>query len=226
MIKYLNRRQSIAVTLILAVLVIFAAALAFHVLGAQDDDVVGSGINYHGNGGAGEDGRTVYGSESEVVSDCPFDREGHVFTGWSTSADGSGERYMPGDVLDYGSGSVRLYAQWAYGMYIDWSGDVELRYQLTNLEHEQVDINGESVVALQDSTSTAISIVLPGAVWDIDNSSHTASTQFDGVTYEVAFSSPDAISLRLSTIDWNGAQYPLLFVGYDGPVHLIIEESH
>jgi len=39
-------------------------------------------------------------------------KEGYVFTGWNTKADGTGTTYKPGDI-DYSLGDLVLYAQWA-----------------------------------------------------------------------------------------------------------------
>ena len=41
-----------------------------------------------------------------------FSREGYVFTGWNTKADGSGTAYEVGSSLDSVKDRITLYAQW------------------------------------------------------------------------------------------------------------------
>jgi len=40
------------------------------------------------------------------------DREGYLFTGWNTAADGTGKQYAPGGSIGYFGYDVELYAQW------------------------------------------------------------------------------------------------------------------
>lgn len=101
---------------------------------------------YNPNGGSGgpnnnmdyiKDGRYVAVVEKRV----PI-RQGYVFTGWNTMADGSGDKYMGGDFYEFldesGNGGLRavLYAQWepqSYTLRFDTAGGtaidpVQVRY--------------------------------------------------------------------------------------------------
>ena len=49
---------------------------------------------------------------------CPFKRNGYVFTGWNTKADGSGTRYADGAAVN-GELPLYLYAQWTKGTRYD-----------------------------------------------------------------------------------------------------------
>ena len=59
---------------------------------------------------------------SPVLNGSAFLREGHVFTGWNTKADGTGDWYQVGTRVPSGA-VVTLYAQWQ-----EFSSDKWLRY--------------------------------------------------------------------------------------------------
>lgn len=68
-------------------------------------------------------------SYTATIYGCPFEREGYIFNGWNTKADGTGTVYLPGQVLNMTS-SVTLYAQWkvrsvtlTYDFNFDYSAD-------------------------------------------------------------------------------------------------------
>lgn len=69
-------------------------------------------IHFEKNGGAGSmNDQTVNEFEPTALQDNTFTREGYVFEGWSTAADGSGDFYADGatvTLLD----DLTLYAQW------------------------------------------------------------------------------------------------------------------
>ena len=71
-------------------------------------------IHFEKNGGQGTmNDQTVTEFEPTALQDNTFTREGYVFEGWSTAADGSGDYYADGatvTLLD----DLTLYAQWYY----------------------------------------------------------------------------------------------------------------
>lgn len=70
-------------------------------------------VSYHANGGNGSMSDTMFlPGEHVVVSRSQFTRPGYTFTGWNTSADGSGRPYDPEAVLQ-SDRDVALYAQWS-----------------------------------------------------------------------------------------------------------------
>ncbi len=69
-------------------------------------------ISYRPNSGSGSmDKQSVPSGESIVLEGSDFTREGYTFTGWNTSASGSGTAYVPGDTVTPTS-NMSLYAQW------------------------------------------------------------------------------------------------------------------
>lgn len=84
-------------------------------------------VTYYGNGGLTAEGKSSF--EEYVVysygyynDGSAFLREGHVFTGWNTKADGTGDWYQVGTRVPSGA-VVTLYAQWQ-----EFSSDKWLRY--------------------------------------------------------------------------------------------------
>jgi len=84
-----------------------------------DDDVIPIvyKIKYHANGGVGSmnDSEHVYGISKNLNANV-FIREGYEFVGWNTEADGSGEYYSNGQLVDIqvnkNNITIDLYAQW------------------------------------------------------------------------------------------------------------------
>ena len=87
-------------------------------------------ITYKKNGdGAGNDG-DVTGSTSSTnghyvtVADNGFALENHVFAGWNTAANGSGESYSEGEEIEL-TDDMTLYAIWADDYNVTW-GNVQI----------------------------------------------------------------------------------------------------
>ena len=76
-------------------------------------------VRYDANGGEGAmDAHQAFNGESVILAGNTFSRTGYTFTGWNTSADGSGTAYQPEDVLTMGAvEGVTLYAQWKPSTY-------------------------------------------------------------------------------------------------------------
>ena len=69
-------------------------------------------LSYDGNGGTGQMPRRIYSaSDSAVISENAFTRNGYDFIGWCLSADGRGAKYKSGDTLTL-TEDTTLYAQW------------------------------------------------------------------------------------------------------------------
>ena len=71
-------------------------------------------VTYNANGGVGSYIDTVqYGTQYALLTptEAGISREGYIFTGWNTVADGSGTAYYPGQLVTI-TGNLRLYAQW------------------------------------------------------------------------------------------------------------------
>lgn len=89
--------------------------------GAVDDDVTYYGrykfsmatLSYDANGGSGfmETNAAALGA-GVWVAENEFTRDGYVFTGWNTAADGSGTDYDPNVFFQFKAKANVLYAQW------------------------------------------------------------------------------------------------------------------
>ena len=89
--------------------------------GTVDDDVTYYGrytlsmatLSYDANGGSGFMETNAAGLGAGVwVAKNEFTREGYVFTGWNTAADGSGTDYSPNEYFQFKAKANVLYAQW------------------------------------------------------------------------------------------------------------------
>lgn len=73
-------------------------------------------VAYDANGGSGAPGSTSRGylASTPVAQYDPsvLNRSGHAFTGWNTSADGSGTAYSPGGSFLMPATNITLFAQW------------------------------------------------------------------------------------------------------------------
>lgn len=86
----------------------------------NEKNAVESGITYllqyHANNGTTEktpDSETPTFSRKKItINGNPFHKEGYVFKGWNTKADGTGSAYAPGAPFTMPSKDVHLYAQW------------------------------------------------------------------------------------------------------------------
>jgi len=76
-------------------------------------------VTYNGNGAAGGNvpvDPTLYSSgDLAIVHDNSngLKKDGYIFVGWNTKADGSGTDYLPGQTFQMGTDNVTLYAKWA-----------------------------------------------------------------------------------------------------------------
>lgn len=73
-------------------------------------------VVYDANGGTGSHGTTTGWQYSDVTvpSDASksFKRDGYVFLGWDTQADGNGTAYKDGSQVPLQDKDITLYAQW------------------------------------------------------------------------------------------------------------------
>lgn len=99
--------RTLALILLAVAVIVFGSALLTYNTGANWHDVT-----YHGNGGFTDDGRDVTYSNGGYADDCEFVREGFVFIGWNTEADGSGRFYDAGSVVVMDV-PLTLHAQWS-----------------------------------------------------------------------------------------------------------------
>jgi uncharacterized repeat protein (TIGR02543 family) len=84
---------------------------------AQWDLIPTYSVTYLGNGSTGGsvpvDGSSYESGEMVTVAAVgTLVRSGYTFTGWNTTAGGTGTAYAPGATLTMGSADVNLYAQW------------------------------------------------------------------------------------------------------------------
>ncbi len=89
--------------------------------GTVDDDVTYYGryklsmatLSYDANGGSGRMETNAAALGAGVwVAENEFTRDGYVFTGWNTKADGSGTDYSPNKYFPLNAKTNTLYAQW------------------------------------------------------------------------------------------------------------------
>lgn len=74
-------------------------------------------VKFNANGGKGGMADEVFHyTEKKALTEGAFTREGYVFAGWNTAADGSGKAYADGQAVKsldvHLTGTVTLYAQW------------------------------------------------------------------------------------------------------------------
>lgn len=173
------------VAVVVVVVVVAAAAI---MLGGNDNEEGGVtiGVNYHGNGGT-FDGASVYGNKDTTVESSLFTYEGHTFIGWNTAADGSGTSYAVGDPINYGSGTIDLYAQWAYtfNLKLSYSGFASASYYLVNSDGSYAQI-GIGNHALPTDGRAGIAVRVNGVdSWTVENNSFVG-TDSAGNTYRVS----------------------------------------
>lgn len=76
-------------------------------------------ISYDANNGSGatvDDDKAYRAGTQATIKANSFTRNGYTFTGWNTKADGSGDRYNPGQIIPMDK-DLRLYAQWSNNAY-------------------------------------------------------------------------------------------------------------
>ncbi len=79
-------------------------------------------ITYNANGGSGS--TTATEGHYVTVANNGFALEDHVFAGWNTAANGSGESYSEGEEIEL-TANMTLYAIWADDYNVTW-GDVQI----------------------------------------------------------------------------------------------------
>ena len=205
------------VAVVVVVVVVAAAAI---MLGGNDNEEGGVtiGVNYHGNGGTWN-GDTIYGYTETTVQSNHFEYDGHVFIGWNTAADGSGTSFEVGKPINYGSGTIDLYAQWAYGINITITKDASsigpitpptVALALVNSEQFTA-INSPGTYALPSGGSAGISVSVNGVEnWTVngntltgqygDNTSCYVTVNIPGVQLNVGSSS----YIGMWTFDYSG----------------------
>jgi hypothetical protein len=70
----------------------------------------GAAVTFEPNGGSGTMSIEIANSPTALTAEA-FSYSGHIFTGWNTSADGSGASYPNGAIYEFVANST-LYAQW------------------------------------------------------------------------------------------------------------------
>ena len=78
-------------------------------------------IHFNANGGSGTMDAQILTAEGPLNT-VRFSRAGYVFTGWNTSADGSGTAYANEAVFTPAGKDVTLYAQWETGVELPEAG--------------------------------------------------------------------------------------------------------
>lgn len=166
----MNGKVLIGVVAVVAVVAVAAAAIALGG-GDKDDNVtITEGVLYYPNGGTGEKDHYEL-SMSEVSKNSWFTYPDKVFVSWNTKADGTGTTYMPGDHIDYGHKTVKLYAQ--------WGEKTQYSASFTHISHStigmELKLNGSTPVAfgfntVYKTTGNIIEITVAdycsGFVWD------------------------------------------------------------
>ena len=86
-------------------LVIPIVLISIHICDHLDEGDEVAYVIYH----SGDEGEYI---DTDVVAECMFTNPGHVFIGWNTEEDGSGDWHMPGEDLGLRNEAAVLYAQW------------------------------------------------------------------------------------------------------------------
>ena len=104
-------------------------------------------LTYNGNGNTGgtapNDSSTYeYGTTVTVLGQGDLERVGHTFSGWSTSADGTGTTYEENDTFSMGPRDIILYAKWIIN-----------GYTVTFLNHDGTELKTETVAHGSNATA-------------------------------------------------------------------------
>lgn len=99
----LMKKMTLIAVAVIVVAVILVAAAAAVVLLDKDGR-----ITYHDT----RETLSIHAENSDTVADCMFEQTGFEFVSWNTKADGTGDTYMPGDVVDPGENGLDLYTVW------------------------------------------------------------------------------------------------------------------
>ena len=195
------------VAVVVVVVVVAAAAI---MLGGNDNEEGGVtiGVNYHGNGGT-FDGASVYGNKDTTVESSLFTYEGHTFIGWNTAADGSGTPYAVGDPINYGSGTIDLYAQWAYTLVLhevyNTTGFFNYTVYLVDANENDTEMTlGEYALPTDGRAGIAVSVNGVHS-WTVDGNSFVG-TDSAGNTYRVSITlsgaEPQPFTSETSFASW------------------------
>lgn len=149
-------KQLLSIVLCLALVLTYVPLTAFATAEKEPGVKIMRTANtlyYDANGGEGGPSSNYTGGTGITVQTSKPTREGYVFNGWNTKADGTGESYDGGATYtfteDNGNGGckVTLYAQWveAYGVYV---GGVQV------IETNKDDVFGDGKVSYDAETTT------------------------------------------------------------------------
>ena len=78
-------------------------------------------LSFDANGGEGTMGTVPVNPDAQLLPENTFTRDGYVFAGWNTEADGNGTAYDDGAEITVTEGAV-LYAQWQAAVTFDANG--------------------------------------------------------------------------------------------------------
>lgn len=187
----MNGKVLIGVVAVVAVVAVAAAAIALGG-GDKDDNVtITEGVLYYPNGGTGEKDHYEFSSTTVIDGSRWFSYPDKVFLSWNTNVDGTGIVYLPGDSIDYGHKTVKLYAQW---------GEKTV-YNVTSFNKSDlgigmnVELNGKTMVpfgldAVYTKTNNVIEITTAdycsGFVWDEESQFFKfVMTNPDGKKYDM-----------------------------------------
>ena len=137
----------------------------------SNDSEITEGVIYHGNGGT-NDGKTTFSVTEHKVLQSLFTWDGYKFVSWNTKSDGSGDKYVEGDTIDFKSGQVvNLYAMWeviGHSITISSLGTLSFSY-----DNERIGIFG---VDIPDSGSITVKITAPEGATNVQYKVETLST--------------------------------------------------
>ena len=157
-------------------------------------------VTYEPNGGTGTtvDSNHVYGVLSPLTQNG-FAREGHVFLGWSKTADGEVEFFDGASVSTLAeSGAIPLYAQWLINKYtvifVDFDG----------LEISKCDVDhGKGVTAPASPTRKGYTFTGWSAKFDAVTSNMTVTAQYSINQYKVTFESNGGTAVAAATVPYD-----------------------
>ncbi len=142
---------------------------------AQRSDLA-TNVVFNANGGSGTM-LSETASIPTVLSTNTFVRAGYVFTGWNTSAAGTGTAYAPGALYNFAS-SVTLYAQWRIlATSVTFNGDGGTGTMLTESASTPTALSANSFVRAgyvfagwNTSAAGTGTTFAPGALYDFTSS--------------------------------------------------------
>ncbi len=190
-------------------------------------------VVYDANGATGMvTDNTIYSTDNNTVTVKSGDGltyDGATFTGWNTSADGSGTAYQPGTTFNI-TETTTLYAQWAYNV---WVGGT----QVTSLNASDVlgEDDGEGATVTYDAENKTL--ILNGASItstydDITDMGSVAILSFDELNIVLAEGSENSITLDGDSLftcvyatDENGTTYKDITVSGNGSLDIDINTN-